>query len=172
MHDARDAEDKRLLEAGDHKTLLAGYFDQVVGRCYLRLRNEDAAHEAAQEIFLRLWRELRAGKTWTGLPFRVVVWQVTHYTLRGFYAGVKTDAELPDQFEGESADDAYAEWETENVLGSYFAELPDGQRVVCELRYLEGLEQSEIAERLEIEPNAVYQRLFNAHKKLRALARP
>ena len=26
MHDARDAEDRRLLEAGEHKLLLAGYF--------------------------------------------------------------------------------------------------------------------------------------------------
>ena len=29
MHDARDVEDKRLLEAGDHKLLLAGYFHAV-----------------------------------------------------------------------------------------------------------------------------------------------
>jgi hypothetical protein len=36
MHDARDAEDQRLLEAGDHKLLLAAYFTPVRDRCFFR----------------------------------------------------------------------------------------------------------------------------------------
>jgi hypothetical protein len=37
MHDARDAEDERLLEAGDHAALLRSYFETVILRC----RTED-----------------------------------------------------------------------------------------------------------------------------------
>jgi hypothetical protein len=37
MHDARDAEDRRLLETGEHKLLLAGYFTPVRDRCFFRL---------------------------------------------------------------------------------------------------------------------------------------
>jgi AAA domain len=39
MSDARDVEDNRLLEAGEHKRLVANYFDRVHELCFLRLRN-------------------------------------------------------------------------------------------------------------------------------------
>lgn len=170
MHHARDAEDKRLLESGDHKTLLAGYFDQIVGRCTLRLRNEDAGNEAAQVVLLRLWKELCAGKKYV-VPYRVVVWQVTNYVLAGFYAGTKPDAELPEEVD-ELGSDEYEAWAEHNDLERLFERLPGGQRAVCELLYLDGLDHAQIAERLGIERNAVDQRLSNAHKKLRELLRP
>src|SRR6266540_4489886 len=82
MHDARDVEDKRLLEAGDHKLLLAGYFHAVRELCFLRLRDREATDEAAQIVLLRLLNELKRGKTYT-VPFRVVVWKVVEWTVRG-----------------------------------------------------------------------------------------
>ena len=75
MHDARDAEDKRLLEAGQHRQLLENYVYLVQEQCFLRLRDRDAADEVAQRIFLRLWNELRNNKRYS-VPFRVVVWSV------------------------------------------------------------------------------------------------
>jgi hypothetical protein len=81
MHDARDAEDKRLLEAGEHKQLLASYFRPVLECRYLRTRDEDAGNEVAQRVFVRLLRELHSGKRYR-VPFRVVVWMVTEWTLR------------------------------------------------------------------------------------------
>ena len=38
MHDARDAEDKRMLEAGEIELLLAGWYETIVGRCVARMR--------------------------------------------------------------------------------------------------------------------------------------
>src|SRR5690242_4627028 len=78
MHDARDAEDRRLLDEKNHKQLLAGYFHLVRERCFLRLRKEDAADEAAQQVFERLLKELRAGKTYP-VPYRIVVALVTDW---------------------------------------------------------------------------------------------
>ena len=95
MHDARDAEDRRLLDEKNHKQLLAGYFHLVRERCFLRLRKEDAADDAAQQVFERLLKELRAGKTYP-VPYRIVVALVTDWTLRGFYPQPKQDAPLPD----------------------------------------------------------------------------
>ena len=90
MHDARDVEDKRLLEAGEHKLLLAGYFHAVRERCFLRVRDRDTGDEAAQRVFERLAAELARGRAYP-VPFRVVVHMVTEWTLRGFYAGAKQD---------------------------------------------------------------------------------
>jgi RNA polymerase sigma factor (sigma-70 family) len=164
MHDARDAEDRRLLEAGEHKLLLAGYFTPVRDRCFFRLGTREAGDEAAQQVFLRLWGELRAGKTYP-VPFRVVVWKVTEWTLRGFYPG-REEAELPESWDTDGPD-AYAEWESDHDLGALFADLPGRQHQVLDLRYRLGLTPAEIAEQLGIEANAVHQALHNGHAKLR-----
>jgi RNA polymerase sigma factor (sigma-70 family) len=164
MHDARDAEDRRLLETGEHKLLLAGYFTPVRDRCFLRLGTREAGDEAAQRVFLRLWGELKAGKTYP-VPFRVVVWKVTEWTLRGFHPG-RPEAELPDEWDP-AGPDAYGEWETDHDLAALFADLPQRQRQVLDLRYRLGLTPAEIAEQLGIEANAVHQALHNGHAKLR-----
>ena len=156
---------RRLLEAGDHKTLLAGYVDQVIERCELKLRNRDAAHDLAQTIFLRLWKELRAGKTWGGVPFRVVVGMVTTWELKGFYPPAKHDGELPETFTNPGDD--FVRWIERHDFATAVAALPDGQRAVVERMYYGGRDLDEIARELGLEPNAVYQRLSNARRNLR-----
>ena len=63
MHDARDAEDKRLLDEGEHALLLAAYFHPTRERCYLWLRDEDAANEAAQQAGAGVQSALDQGKS-------------------------------------------------------------------------------------------------------------
>jgi RNA polymerase sigma factor (sigma-70 family) len=164
MHDARDAEDSRLLETGDHKLLLAAYFTPVRDRCFLRLGSREAGDEAAQRVFLRLLAELRAGKTYP-VPYRVVVWKVTEWTLKGFHPGAH-ELELPQDWDLE-APDAYAEWESDYDLATFFIDLPPRQRQVLELRYRLGLTNAEIASRLGIDVNAVYQAHHNGLKTIR-----
>jgi DNA-directed RNA polymerase specialized sigma24 family protein len=165
MHDARDAEDTRLLEAGEHKLLVSGYFHWVRERCFVRLRDPDAADEAAQRVFVRLLGELRDGKSYR-VPYRVVVLMVTEWTVKGTYPGAKADAELPAELDG-WAPDEYAAWEAAHDLGLLLADLPPVQRKVAEAVYRDGLAPGEAAERLGMNPNAVYQALHNAHKNLR-----
>jgi RNA polymerase sigma factor (sigma-70 family) len=163
MHDARDAEDTRLLESGEHKLLLAGYFTPVRDRCFFRLGTRDAGDEAAQQVFLRLLRELQSGKSYP-VAFRVVVWMVTEWTLRGFYSR-RTEDELPEEWDAEGPD-VYAEWESDYDLAVLFRDLPRRQRQVLDLRYRVGLTPAEIAAELGIEANAVHQALHNGHRKL------
>jgi RNA polymerase sigma factor (sigma-70 family) len=164
MNDARDVEDNRLLEAGEHKRLVANYFDRVHELCFLRLREREAAEEVAQTVLLRLFNELERGKTY-GVPFRVVVWKVVQWTARGFYPGAKQDGTLPDDWDpatvgdNEAVDDDYD-------FGVLIADLPPRQREVVDLIYREGLSYEQAAERLGITRNAVDQALHNAHRKL------
>lgn len=164
MHDVRDAEDRRLLEEGEHKLLLAAYFHPVRERCYLRFRSDDMADEATQRVFLRLLSELHAGKTYA-VPFRVVVWMVTEWTLRSYYPGAKQDSSLPEGWDPE-APGAYAEWEDDYDVGALSADLSARQCEVINLRYREQMTPGQIAERLKISRNAVDQALHNAHKNL------
>lgn len=164
MHGARDAEDMRLLGEGKFTELLAGYFHPVRERCYLRLRNQDSGDEVAQRVFLRLLRELQAGTRYR-VPFRVVVWMVVEWTIKGFYAGGKEDAFLPDDWDPALAD-AYADWEADHDLELLFADLPQRQHEVLDAIYREGLDAQQTAQKLGIAPNAVHQALHNGHKKL------
>lgn len=164
MHDARDVEDRRLQESGEHKLLLAGYFHAVRERCFLRLRDRDAGDEAAQRVFERLAAEVARGRAYP-VPFRVVVHMVTEWTLRGFYPPVKQDDALPDGWEPE-APDVFEHVDERLNLELLFADLPARQREVAELLYREGLSHDQIAERLGVKRNAVDQALHNAHAKL------
>jgi RNA polymerase sigma factor (sigma-70 family) len=164
MHDARDAEDTRLLEHGQFAELLAAYFHPVRERCYLRLRDQDAADEVAQRVFLRIYAELQRGKRYP-VPFRVVVWMVVEWSIKGFYAGAKEGASLPDGWEA-ALPDAYAEWESNHDLSVLFADLPPGEQAVARAIYLEGLSIEQAASKLGKERNAVDQALWRAHKKL------
>jgi RNA polymerase sigma factor (sigma-70 family) len=164
MNDARDGEDNRLLEAGEHKLLLANYFDRVHELCFLRLRNREATEEAAQIVLLRLFGELERGKRYS-VPFRVVVWKVVEWTVRGFYAGAKQDATLPDDWDPAGAGDNELV-EDDYDFGALIADLPQRQHQVVDLIYREGLSHEQAAERLGITRNAVDQALHNAHRKL------
>ena len=41
MHDARDAEDTRLLEAGEYGLLVEGYYGVILDRCAAGVRRGD-----------------------------------------------------------------------------------------------------------------------------------
>ena len=93
MHDARDAEDKRLLEAGEIELLLAGWYETIVGRCVAQMRGP-VGHDVAQAVCERLWRELKRGKHRDGAwPFRVIVHKVIEFTCRGWYEPGWSEAE-------------------------------------------------------------------------------
>jgi RNA polymerase sigma factor (sigma-70 family) len=164
MHDAREAEDRRLLEAGDHAQLLANYFYPVQQYLVARLRSEEEANEVTQTAFDRLLRELSAGRAYAA-PFRVVVWNVVGWKLKEHFRG-RPEVPLPEERDP-PAPDELERWEEQADLEALFADLPVRQREVATRRYLHGLEPPQIARKLDIEPNAVHQALHNAHKKLR-----
>ena len=164
MHDARDAEDKRLLEAGDHRRLLENYVYLVEEWVALRVRSREAAEEVVQRVFVRLASELAAGKEYS-VPYRVVVWSVVNWTARGYEWTSKDGASLPEHWDG-AAPDELAAWEEEHDLGLLIADLPDRDREVLDLLYREGLSAPQIAERLGLTTNAVYQATHRGHAKV------
>jgi RNA polymerase sigma factor (sigma-70 family) len=164
MPDARDAEDSRLLDANDYSRLLATYYRVVVERCRLRLADPDA-YEVAHNVMERLLRELTAGRRYR-VPFRVVVHQVTTWKIKEFQTRGRVEI-LPEGWDPESGEDPFEAFEQDHDLALLFAGLPPRVRDVMRLRYLEGLEIGEIAERLGMTRNAVDQALHRGHATIR-----
>ena len=166
MNDGRDTEDARLLDSGEHARLLAKYEPVVVGRCIAALRGHLDADDVAQDVKLRLWNELRKGKTYS-VSFRVVVHKVIGWTVKDYFAGRPTHVPLPENWDPADPSDDLAELLDRDVVASLLDGLEGRAREVMQLRYLERLEIDEIAERLGMKRNAVDQALHNGHRKLR-----
>jgi RNA polymerase sigma factor (sigma-70 family) len=165
MRDARDAEDERLLAAGEIDLLLAGWYETIRDLCIARMRGpvgEDVAHAVCE----RLWRELKAGKHRDGrYAFRVIVHSVGKWVCNGWFEPGWQEAELFD-LDGAAPDETDAVI-VELTLEQFVATLPQGDGEVGALYYLEGLEPAEIAERLDKKPNAVYQAISRNKARLR-----
>jgi len=166
MSHAGDLEDTQLLEAGNLAALLAKYDATILGRCIARLRGSLDAEDVAQNVRLRVVAEFRRGRRYGGTPYRVVVHQVIGWTLADYFAGRPTDVPLPESWQ------PAVEGDQEALMSHYYLEwlfeqLPEGTRRVLELRYLQGLEPTQIAEQLGIRRNAVDQALHRGHGKLR-----
>src|SRR5205809_69702 len=95
MHDARDAADKRLLEAGEYARLVESYYGVIVKRCQARTKSDEQAFDVAGDVVIRLLGELKAGKRYT-VPFRVVVHKVIGWKLAEHFTGRSQEAELGD----------------------------------------------------------------------------
>ena len=85
MHDERDRLDAELLAAGDYARLLAMYMPVAHDRVHARVRGP-AADDVVQEVMLRLYRELHAGKAYP-VPLRVVVHNVTGWLIGAHFEG-------------------------------------------------------------------------------------
>jgi DNA-directed RNA polymerase specialized sigma24 family protein len=167
MCDARDAEDKRLLDNGEIDLLLAGWLETIVARCALRLRDAEVGRDAAQVVCERLWRELKAGRHRDGRwPFRVIVHNVVDWTCSGWYEQRWGEHELID-VDGAAPDDFTGDVVLQLTLEQFVATLPPGDGEVGRLALIEHLEPAQIAERLGKDPNAVYQARFRVVKRLR-----
>jgi len=164
MHDARDAEDKRLLEAKEHTRLLENYVYLVQEWVAVRVRDRQSADEVVQRVFLRLASELAAGKSYR-CPYRVVVWSVVKYTASGYEWTVKEGVTLPESWDAPGPDE-YEAWEAEHDLGTWIADLPDRDREVLDLLHREGLSPLQVADRLGISRNAVDQAAHRGHLKV------
>jgi RNA polymerase sigma factor (sigma-70 family) len=169
MHHARDAEDQRLLEAGEHAILLKGYYGVIIRRCQARVWVGDPL-DVAQDVVVRLLTELKRGRRYR-VPFRVVVHQVTTWTIRAANAkGAVSEVELEEWMHEASTDGSepidglIAEQSFEAMVSC----LTDLERQVVELHYNDDLDFGAIARHLGKKPNAVHQIHDRALRKMRA----
>jgi RNA polymerase sigma factor (sigma-70 family) len=166
MHDARDAEDRRLLEAGEHQLLVESYYGVILDRCRGRVRDEGSAVDVAAEVVIRLLAELKRRKAYA-VPFRVVVHQVTTWKIKEFFTqGRAAVVELDELLIG-SHDGGFAAVESDFDLELLFAELPPRDQEIATLRWRKGVEIKEIAAHLDLSRNAVDQSLHRTAVWLR-----
>ena len=169
MHDARDAEDQRLLDAGEVSLLVESYYGVILDRCRARVWPEADAVAVAAEVAIRLLKELKRGRRYR-VPFRVVVHQVIGWKINEHFAPRKLQEVKLEEWLEEASTEGTSELEDESSFEAMLESLTELEQTVLRLRYAEQLEIPEIAERMDKEPNAVHQIHHRALTKLRRAA--
>ena len=166
MHDARDAEDTRLLEAGEFSLLVESYYGVILDRCRARVWPEADAIAAAAEVAIRLLSELKRGRRYR-VPFRVVVHKVIGWKIQEHFEPCKVQEVELEEWLKEASTDSETELEGDFGFEALLEGLTELEQEVMRLRYVDDLDFQEIATRLGKEPNAVHQIHHRALTKLR-----
>lgn len=149
------------------------YGTRVFSVAYRVLQNRHLAEEAAQDTFLKVWRQQT---TWDPDKGQLVSWLlvVARYTAidhlrREQRLAPSVDAsldELPEPVaEGGRPEDSHDRHQMHALL----AELPDEQRQLIELAFFQGMTHRELAERLNLPLGTVKTRVRLGLQKLRGL---
>ncbi len=158
------------------ETLVADHARMVFRIAYSILRNHHDAEDAAQECFLRVWKqkdrlgEVNNAKTWLAR----IAWTTALDKRR---ASAKT-LSLNDADAGESllesladgtpaADEQLVNRQNQQLLQRLIAGLPDDLGRTLELSTVQELNSAEIAEVMKIPEGSVRTRLFRARKQLK-----
>jgi RNA polymerase sigma-70 factor (ECF subfamily) len=155
----RDAEEAELLRAvarGD-ETAFAKVYDRygpiLLGLMLRILRSRPEAEDVLQEVFLQVWQQARSFDPARGRAF---TWLVTLARSRAIdrlrasdsreRAAQRSAEEAPPATEARTwAEDEAIRAERAEAVRGALAELPEEQRQVLVLAYLEGMTQTEIA---------------------------
>ena len=166
MHDARDAEDRRLIDAGEIRLVVESYYGVILDRCRGKVWQGDDAIDVAHEAVLRLLDELKRGRRYR-VPFRVVVHQVTTWKIKDHWGQVGSDANLDDHLHQLSTESTEEIALLDDDFEAWITGLTELEQEVLRLRYVADLDFQDIARRVAKEPNAVHQIHFRALEKLR-----
>jgi RNA polymerase sigma-70 factor (ECF subfamily) len=173
---SEDLELVRRAQRGDtvaFAKLVTKNRDKIYTRIYSMIQNEEDTLDISQKAFVKVWRGIRRFKgrssfyTWL---YKVATRETMIWLRRSRPPFVELDVELrspvahPDR-------EAQIKEVRQRVLDAV-ATLSPKHRAVIVLKDLEGLQYSEIAERLECSIGTVMSRLHYARRKLQILLRP
>jgi RNA polymerase sigma-70 factor, ECF subfamily len=153
--------------------LLESYQKPVYNLCYRMLGDELEAEDAAQETFLRAYKNLRrydsqrSFSTWLlSISAHYCIDQIRKRRYTVYSYDESADFEPPDKGPGPEA--SYLIAENQARVQALLASLNPQDRAAVVMRYWSELSYEEIADALDLTVSAVKSRLFRARKELAA----
>ena len=173
-----NAELVRKSQFGDKaafEQLVIRHQDLVFSLAYKLTGNREMANDVAQEAFIRAWKAIekfRGDSTFSTWIYRITV--NTAWTLRK-KAKKHNTLNIDDTFEPIVIDEkkdpelVAINSDLSSVLVNALDKIPIEQRIIVELKNIEGRSHKEIADYLDISVTAAKVRLHRAHQKLRQI---
>ena len=173
-----NAELVRKSQFGDKaafEQLVIRHQDRVFSLAYKLTGNREMANDVAQEAFIRAWKAIekfRGDSTFSTWIYRITV--NTAWTLRK-KAKKHNTLNIDDTYEPIVIDEkkdpelVAINSDLSSVLINALDKIPIEQRIIVELKNIEGRSHKEIADYLDISVTAAKVRLHRAHQKLRQI---
>ena len=169
-----------LAKDGDSyafEQLITSYQHRVVATAWRMLGNQEDARDAAQEVFLRVYRHLR--KFRSGEDFSAWLYRITINVCRDVhrrrgpqdrFASFESELELGNLPDGANADDVEAAAilsQEQAIIASALDTLSPKEREALVLRDLEGLSTEEVARILGSSATTVRSQICSARAKIK-----
>ena len=173
-----NAELVRKSQCGDKaafEQLVIRHQELVFSLAYKLTGNREMANDVAQEAFIRAWKAIekfRGDSTFSTWIYRITV--NTAWTLRK-KAKKHNTLNIDDTYEPIVIDEkkdpelVAINSDLSSVLINALDKIPIEQRIIVELKNIEGRSHKEIADYLDISVTAAKVRLHRAHQKLRQI---
>ena len=173
-----NAELVRKSQFGDKaafEQLVIRHQELVFSLAYKLTGNREMANDVAQEAFIRAWKAIekfRGDSTFSTWIYRITV--NTAWTLRKKAKKLNT-LNIDDTYEPIVIDEkkdpelVAINSDLSSVLINALDKIPIEQRIIVELKNIEGRSHKEIADYLDISVTAAKVRLHRAHQKLRQI---
>jgi RNA polymerase sigma-70 factor (ECF subfamily) len=145
--------------------------ERVVGLAWRMLGSREDARDAAQEVYLRVFRHLgrfRSEHDFHGWLYRITI-NVCRDAARRRRRAPVSDAAIAEPGEPPEAEEALLGAERWSRLLEALASLPPKERAALVLRDLEGLTSEQVARVLGSRPGTVRGQIASARMKMRSL---
>jgi len=160
----------RQGDIGAFDILVQDFRDMAVGYAHSILRDFSLAEDAAQEAFVQAYRDLKTLREPTAFPSwlrRIVFKYCDRISRKRVMDTLPLDGRKDSGFKEGDPQEIMQKQETQNQVLKSINELPDHERSITNLFYINGYSVSEIGDFLEVPANTVKSRLHSARKKLR-----
>src|SRR5690606_2356075 len=158
----------RIGEEAAFSEIYARYWRLLYDRVYIILRNEDAAKDAVQEIFISFWNRREVVEV---TYLKAYLQQAIRFKVLHFIREERTDSEFYVRLRKVTteiiADNPLLFKEQQNLLNELVASLPDDCKEAFLLSREEDLTYRQIAEQLNISIKTVEKRISKSLKHLR-----
>lgn len=148
------------------------FVDRIYQYVYYRVRSKDDVEDITQQVFIRAWKAINKYRI-TSKPFIAWLLKISQNLVRDFYRSRKVTISIDNEMEIPGADEsperqAESEYEQKEIRRIISA-LPDEQRQVIMMKFIEGFSYTEIAASLQKSEGAIRVIQHRALKKMRSM---
>ena len=174
--DISNAELVKKSQFGDKSAfeqLVVRHQDLVFSLAYKLTGNREMANDVAQESFIRAWKAIgkfRGDSTFGTWIYRITVntaWTLRKKAKKHYSLNIEDTQEPVVVDEKKDPELVAINSDLSLVLRKALNQIPLEQRIIVELKNIEGRSHKEIADYLDISVTAAKVRLHRAHQKLR-----
>ena len=176
--DISNAELVKKSQLGDKSAfeeLVRRHQELVFSLAYKLTGNRELANDVAQEAFIRAWKAIqkfRGDSTFSTWIYRITVntaWTLRKKAKKHYSLNIEETQEPVVIDEKKDPEFLAINSDLSAVLKKALDQIPVEQRIIVELKNIEGRSHKEIAEYLDISVTAAKVRLHRAHQKLRLI---